>query len=107
MTRAAGSAVGKTTWMMGDAAQLTAQGFTLICIGEPCWFLEAALREYAARPTFASTRDLALEGDPDCVRGPLVGDPCARDEEVRDRSFGEDAANGTGTRTSAKVGTLV
>lgn len=46
--RAAGLAVAKTTWMMGQAAQLIAQGFTLICIGESCWFLEAALREYVS-----------------------------------------------------------
>ena len=32
-------------------------------------------------PTFASDRDLALEGDPGCVRGPEPDAPCARDED--------------------------
>jgi hypothetical protein len=55
-------------------------------------------------PTFASSRDLALEGDPGCVRGPKPGSPCATDE---DGVFGERAANGVGTRTSAEVDTVV
>jgi len=59
-------------------------------------------------PTFASNRDLALEKDPGCVRGPEPDTPCARDEDgSRVRSFGEDAANGEGTKTSAKIDTLV
>ena len=63
--RAAGQAVGKKMWMMGDAAKLTAQGFTLICIGEPCWFLQAALRDYVddvrAGLTAGETGDSTVE----------------------------------------------
>ncbi len=65
-------------------------------------------------PTFASDRDLALEGDTGCVRGPEPTAPCARDEPtdedglpIRDTAFGEDEANGMGTRTSARVDSLV
>ncbi|MCH7600999.1 MAG: hypothetical protein IH973_14700 [Myxococcales bacterium] len=63
---------------------------------------------------FAPRRDLALEGDPSCLRGPEPGIVCARDEfksdvggfPQRNRGFGDDAANGLGTRLSARVGTL-
>lgn len=60
-------------------------------------------------PTFASSRDLALEGDPSCIRGPEPDAPCARDEVpgTRRRGFGELGANGQGTKTSAQVDTLV
>jgi hypothetical protein len=59
-------------------------------------------------PTFASDRDVALEGDPGCVRGPLPDAPCARDiEEFGATTFGEDAINGEGTKTTAQVDTLV
>lgn len=60
-------------------------------------------------PTFAPSRDVALEHDPsDCVRGPEVGQVCAKDEDgSRRNGFGEDAAVGVGTRTSAEIGTLV
>jgi len=65
-------------------------------------------------PTFASDRHLAIEGDPGCVRGPEPDAPCARDETtdedgfpLRRIAFGEDDANGMGTRTSARVDTLV
>lgn len=43
--RAAGRARGKTTWMMGDGPTLMQQGFTFICIGEPCCMLEAMLKQ--------------------------------------------------------------
>ena len=51
-------------------------------------------------PTFASERNLAGEGDPDCVRGPEIGAPCATDEVAGERSFGfgEVAANGVGNK---------
>jgi len=59
-------------------------------------------------PTFASDRDFATQGDPGCVRGPDPGDPCAKDEDgSRDTPYGIDSANGTGSRTSAKIDTLV
>ena len=59
-------------------------------------------------PTFASERALALDGDPDCVRGSEPGDPCARDEDgSRVRPFGEDAINGQGTEIRAEVDDLV
>lgn len=60
-------------------------------------------------PTFAAKRDLAGEGDPDCVRGPEPGDPCASAEDPlnpRDTAFGEDAANGQGSVVSSSYETL-
>jgi hypothetical protein len=59
-------------------------------------------------PTFASDRDIALDGDPDCIRGPEPDALCARDEDGSRRSpFGEDSVNGEGSRTRAQVDTLV
>jgi hypothetical protein len=60
-------------------------------------------------PTFGSDRDLALEGDPDCVRGSEPKAPCVPNEEPgqRVRKLDEDAANGVGTNTTATVETLV
>ena len=59
-------------------------------------------------PTFASDRDFATQGNPGCVRSPDTGDPCAKDEDgSRDTPYGIDSANGTGSRTSAKIDTLV
>lgn len=62
---------------------------------------------------FAASRNLALEGDADCLRGPEPEAVCAKDEPIddagfplRSRDFGEDAANGLGTRLSARVDTL-
>jgi hypothetical protein len=55
-------------------------------------------------PTFASDRDLALEGDPGCIRGPKPGAPCARDGGD---PFDESGLNGEGSKTSAQVDTLV
>ncbi len=58
--------------------------------------------------SFASQRTLAVEGDPDCVRGPEPDAICAKDEDgSRIRPFGEDSANGQGIRTKAEVDTLV
>jgi hypothetical protein len=70
----------------------------------PRLFVSAAIL-----PTFASDRDVALEGDPGCVKGPEPDVPCAKDEEAssRRKSFGEDSANGQGSETSAEVDTLV
>jgi hypothetical protein len=59
-------------------------------------------------PTFATSRDLAVEGDPGCVRGSEPGLPCARDDDgTGPRSFPQTSANGTGTKTTAKIDTLV
>jgi hypothetical protein len=58
-------------------------------------------------PIFASSYDLAVQGNPGCVRGPEPGDPCARDEVVpRDTPFGEDAANGQGSLIETTFETL-
>jgi len=59
-------------------------------------------------PTFASDRDLAVEGNPGCIRGPENGAPCvSEDTTVRPISFAEAAANGQGSTTSAQIDTLV
>jgi hypothetical protein len=60
-------------------------------------------------PTFATDRDLVVEGDPGCVRGPNPGAPCAKNEEEGSRKvgFGQNEANGQGTTTSAEIDTLV
>lgn len=59
-------------------------------------------------PTFAPGRDVAGQGDPGCVRGPEPKSVCAVDEDgSRRRPFGETAANGTGTRVEARIGTMV
>jgi hypothetical protein len=59
-------------------------------------------------PTFASDRDLALQGDPGCVRGPEPDAECAKNEDgSRVRGFTDSAANGQGSRTSAQIDTLV
>jgi len=58
-------------------------------------------------PTFAVDRDLAFQGSPSCVSGPEPNAPCASEEDGSRRyPFGESAANGEGTVTSASVGTL-
>jgi hypothetical protein len=56
-------------------------------------------------PTFASDRDLALEGEPGCVRGPKPGAGCAKDGG--EEAFKEADTNGQGSRTSARVDSLV
>jgi hypothetical protein len=60
-------------------------------------------------PSFASERILAVEGDPGCVRGPEADAPCAVEEQPGDRvtAFGENSANGEGTKVTGQVGTLV
>ncbi len=60
-------------------------------------------------PTFSTSRDLALEGDPGCVRGPEPDAQCARNEVPgeRRRGFGENDANGQGSETTAEVDTIV
>jgi hypothetical protein len=64
-------------------------------------------------PTFASDRDLAVEGDPGCVRGPEPTAPCATKEPIdangdpiRAKPYSEDNANGQGTNTISQVDTL-
>jgi len=42
--REAGRAAGKNMWMIGDGPNLVRQGFTFICLGEPCALLAGALR---------------------------------------------------------------
>ncbi len=64
-------------------------------------------------PTFASDRDLAVEGDPGCIRGPEPTAPCATKEPrdangdpIRAKAYDEDNANGQGTNTITQVDTL-
>jgi hypothetical protein len=59
-------------------------------------------------PTFGNEHAVAVEGSPDCIRGPLVGAPCVMDvTEVPEATFEEEGANGEGTRVTALVDTLV
>jgi 2-keto-3-deoxy-L-rhamnonate aldolase RhmA len=47
--RAAGRAAGKETWMIGgDGAKLARDGWRFMCIGEPTFVLQAALKERLA-----------------------------------------------------------
>src|SRR5262249_3527866 len=46
--RAAASSAGKEAWMIGDGAQLAREGWRFICLGEPTWILEQALRAQIA-----------------------------------------------------------
>jgi hypothetical protein len=86
---------------VGGALELTSPALPIPT--RPRFFLSGEVL-----PTFASDRDVALEGDPDCVRGPEPGVPCARDEGTsRTRAFGEDSINGDGSRTSSQVDTWV
>jgi hypothetical protein len=58
-------------------------------------------------PTFAPGRDLGVQGDPSCVRGPEPKSPCAVDENGRRRTpFSAASANGTGTVIESRVGSL-
>lgn len=44
--RAAGSAAGKETWMIGgDATRLAQDGWRFMCVGEPTFVLQAALKD--------------------------------------------------------------
>jgi len=59
-------------------------------------------------PTFASNRDLAVDGDPSCVRGPEPNAPCANSPGgLSGNAFNADNANGQGTSLIAQVDTLV
>jgi len=61
-------------------------------------------------PTFASDRELAIEGDPDCIRSLEAGATCVVDrdpDEIRDLTFAQSEANGAGSKTTATVDTLV
>ena len=58
-------------------------------------------------PTFAPGRDVAVQGDPECVRGPEPDAICTRDEDgSRRRPFDESSVNGTGTVVEARIGTM-
>jgi hypothetical protein len=59
-------------------------------------------------PTFGSDREIAVQGDPGCIKGPRLTDPCASAIETPlDHTFAEDAANGQGSTTTTLVDTLV
>lgn len=46
--RAAARSVDKEAWMIGDGAALARDGWRFICLGEPTWLLEEALRHKIA-----------------------------------------------------------
>jgi hypothetical protein len=59
-------------------------------------------------PTFASDRDLAISGDPGCVRGLEPDAPCASSPGgLSGENFDEDSANGQGTSLIAQIDTVV
>ncbi len=82
---------------VGGALELMAPALPIP--GRPRLFLSGEIL-----PTFASDRDLALEGDPGCIRGPKSGAPCARGGA---ETFSEDGINGDGSRASTRVDSLV
>jgi 2-keto-3-deoxy-L-rhamnonate aldolase RhmA len=43
--RQAATAAGKELWMIGNAPQLASEGLRFLCVGEPTWMLEAAIRQ--------------------------------------------------------------
>jgi 2-keto-3-deoxy-L-rhamnonate aldolase RhmA len=51
--RAAARSAGKEAWMIGDGEQLTRDGWRFICLGEPTWLLEEALRQKVASASAA------------------------------------------------------
>jgi len=63
--RSAGQAVGKNTWMIGDAPTLIERGFNFLCIAEPTAYLQAQLTEFnkavknGQRPGGQQVQDLA------------------------------------------------
>lgn len=65
--REAGRACGKNMWMIGDGPTLVKKGFTLLCIAEPVYLLEGALRNAAAaaRATAGGTGPLPGGSDND------------------------------------------
>jgi hypothetical protein len=59
-------------------------------------------------PTFAADRDLAVEGNPSCIRGPEPNAPCAsKPGGLSGTSFDADNANGQGSSLETQVDTLV
>jgi hypothetical protein len=59
-------------------------------------------------PTFAADRDLAVEGNPSCIRGPEPNAPCAsKPGGLSGTSFDADNANGQGSSLVTQVDTLV
>jgi hypothetical protein len=59
-------------------------------------------------PTFAANRDLAVEGNPGCIRGPEPNAPCAKKPGgLSGTAFNADNANGQGSSLETQVDTLV
>jgi len=59
-------------------------------------------------PTFAADRDLAVEGNPSCIRGPEPNAPCAsKPGGLSGTSFNAENANGQGSSLITQVDTLV
>jgi 2-keto-3-deoxy-L-rhamnonate aldolase RhmA len=54
--RQAGAACGKEMWMIGDPTQLVRDGYHFICMGEPSWLLEVALKQKSQEARSASKR---------------------------------------------------
>ena len=63
--REAGRAVGKNTWMIGDAPTLIERGFNFLCLAEPTAFLQGQLSDFnkavknRERPAGVDVQDLA------------------------------------------------
>ncbi len=58
-------------------------------------------------PTFGSDRQIVVQEDPGCIRGPALDAPCARDlTGVPDVTFSEDSAQGEGTSLTTLFDTL-
>lgn len=45
LCRRSAEEAGKSFWMIGNGQLLAAEGYRFLCIGEPTWMLEAALRQ--------------------------------------------------------------
>jgi hypothetical protein len=59
-------------------------------------------------PTFSADRDIAGEGDPDCIRGPEPSDDlvCASMNVPRFKPYGQDDARGSGSQVTTTYDTL-
>ena len=61
-------------------------------------------------PTFGSDREVAVKGDPGCIKSERPEDPCASAIPIDaplNHTFAEDSANGQGSTTTTLVDTLV
>jgi 2-keto-3-deoxy-L-rhamnonate aldolase RhmA len=47
--RTAARGAGKEAWMIGEGSQLARDGWRFLCLGEPTWLLEEALRSQVAK----------------------------------------------------------